>query len=270
MSGPETASASKAIPVALIDEPERPSRDAIDPERLGALADDIAAQGLLQPIGLRGPGPTGRYAVVWGHRRLLAHRLLHWPTIDARCFAWDMDPLLARASENFNREQLNPVEEARTVAELVARGHPISAIARLLRRSAGWIESRRRLLAAPEDVRQAIAEGRIGLGVAELLGEIDHDEYRASLISEAERSGASTATVGVWLAHYHADRNRIVQNHLTAIEIAQARDQYIVYYACEACRTAVDYRETTAMRFCRSCAEELVRGLQEAASQRTT
>jgi len=256
-----------AVAVALIDEPARPTRDSIDPERLGALADSIAAEGLHQPIGLRGPGPGGRYEVVWGHRRLLAVRLLRWPDIQARVHPWDYDPILARASENFNRENLNPVEEARIVQGYVEQGQPISAIARLLRHSAGWVESRRRLLAAPLDVREAIAAGRIGLGVAELLGEVDHDEYRASLISEAERSGASTATVGVWLAHYHADRERIVVNHLTALEIGQAREAYVIYYACEACRATVDYRETAAMRFCLSCRDELLAGLAGAAAQ---
>jgi len=260
-------SAFAAVAVALIDEPEVPARDLIDPERLGALADSIAAEGLHQPIGIRGPSPAGRYVVVYGHRRLLAHRLLQWRTIDAKVLPWDTDPLLARASENFNREQLNPVEEARVIAEYMDRGQSMSAIARLLRRSPGWVEARRRLLAAPADIREAIAAGRIGLGVADLLAEFDHDEYRASLISEAERSGASLATVGVWLAHYKADRDRIVSNHLTAVEIGQARDAYVIYYACEACRTQVPYGDTTSMRFCGSCRDELLAGLQEAGSQ---
>src|SRR5712664_2221472 len=106
------------IPLDAVDVPAEPLRESIDPQALGDLADDMAVNNLLQPIGARGPSPTNRYEVVWGHRRLLAARMLDWPSIPARVCPWPTDPALARIAENMMRTDLNPREEAHAVSAL--------------------------------------------------------------------------------------------------------------------------------------------------------
>jgi len=241
----------------LIDAPEDAHRTSIDPERIGALADDIGANGLLQPPGVRGPSPEGRYVIVWGHRRYLAIGLLRWPEMPCRVFPWSYDPLVARTAENFMQERLTPVEEAHVVRRYVERGMPAAQIARHCRHSPSWVAARVRLLDYPADVVAAVQSGELALGVAELLAEIDHEAYRVSLIEEAHRVGASIATVGVWLAHYGAEKGRIIANHETVAEIASRREAWKIVTPCDYCHQDQSYELTRSFRLCSGCADEL-------------
>lgn len=250
------------IPYALTDPPDDAHRKSIDPERVGALADDIAANGLLQPPGVRGPAPNGRYQIVWGHRRYLAIGLLRWPEIPARVFPWDFDPLDARTAENFQQERLTPVEEAEIIKRYVDKGDSLAAIARKTRHSPAWVGARVRLLEWPEDVRLGVQDGALTLGVAELLAQIDHADYRASLIDEAARVGASVATVGVWLAHYGAERTRIITNHETIADIASRRELWKIVTPCDYCGVDEAYETTRSFRLCSGCSTELLKAIQ--------
>jgi ParB family transcriptional regulator, chromosome partitioning protein len=252
------------LDLALIDEPERPLRDAIDPGPLSELADSMAAEGLHQPIGVRGPDPDGRYRVVWGHRRLLAARLLQWPDIEAKVFPPGFADALARVSENLQRTDLTPVEEAHAVEQMLALGHSRASVARLFRRSASWVDARLGLLQLPEALRAAVHEGRLTLGVAYALAEVDHEDYRAELVAEAERTGATAATASIWVAHYKSDRTRFIANRATVQEMTEARSKFIVYYPCDVCHTDTDYTDTRALRLCADCASGLARALADA------
>jgi ParB/RepB/Spo0J family partition protein len=245
------------LPYPLLDAPEDAHRKQIDPERIGALADDIAANGLLQPPGVRGPSPHGRYAIVWGHRRYLAIGLLGWPDMPCKVFPWAYDPLVARTAENFMQEKLTPVEEAEVIRRYVERGMPAAQIARHCRHSPAWVAARVRLLEWPADIQAGVQAGELSLGVAELLAQIDHDAYRLSLIDETTRCGASIATVGVWLAHYAAEKGRIIANHETVAEIASRREEWKIVTPCDYCHEDADYSQTQSFRFCHGCAAEL-------------
>jgi len=247
----------RALAVDSIDEPAAPSREAMDPMALGALADDMAVNGLLQPIGARGPNEHGRFEVVWGHRRLMAARILHWPGIAARVCEWSVDPLVARLSENLIRADLNAREEARQVAELRARGKPLAEIARIMRRSVGWIDARLELLTWPTELQDRVVSGELAFAVARQLAEVDHEAYRAELVAEAIRTGAPAATVSIWLAHYAADRDRIIRNRETVSEIVGRRETFQVMCTCEVCRTQADSKQTVLLRVCPRCVNAL-------------
>jgi ParB/RepB/Spo0J family partition protein len=241
----------------LIDEPAAPLREAIDPAALGELTDSLASDGLLQPIGLRGPGSGGRFEIVWGHRRYLAARSLGWTTIPARVCAWDTSPTLARMTENFQRTNLNPREEALAIEALREERRPIVEIARLVRRSVSWVEARLELLKWPADLQTAVAAGTLPLRSAALLAEIDHEDYRKDLIDEAQRTGATTASIGVWLAHYHQDRDRILSNRESVREILERRETFRVMFHCECCEEEYDTQQSVLLRICAACARTL-------------
>ena len=241
------------LPLDLVDEPARPSRDGIDPERLGALADDIAANGLLQKPGVRGPLADGRYELIWGHRRLLALRLLRWRELPCMVYPPTYDPDVARVAENLQREELNPIEEAQECQRFVDKGMPRAAIARLFRRTPAWVDGRLTLLHFPDDVRAAVAEGSISLGVGGVLAQLDHDQVRAEFLREAQRTGAKTATAETWLYHYRADRERIISNQLTVERFAAERESWKILVPCDLCRDDVDYQHTRSLRVCRDC-----------------
>lgn len=245
------------VPLSLIDPPSHQLREEIDPAKLGELADSMAAEGLHQPIGLRGPTADERFEVVWGHRRFLAACLLNWQDIPARVFTASYDPLLAAISENLQRADLTPLEEARAIEKLRAQGRPLVECARLFRRSAAWIRDRLDLLATPEDIQAAVGERRLPLAVAHALARIDYEKLRRAYIEEAERTGATAATVEVWVAHFLADRDRIIGNAETIEQIAASRGAFILYAECESCRGQVDFRSTRTWRFCATCSAEI-------------
>jgi ParB/RepB/Spo0J family partition protein len=237
----------------LVDEPARPSRDTMDPERLGALADDIAANGLLQKPGVRGPLDDGRFELIWGHRRLLALRLLRWRDLPCMVYDASFDPDVARVAENLQREELNPVEEAQECQRFIDKGMPRAAIARLFRRTAAWVDGRLTLLHFPADVREAVSQGAVSLGVAGVLAQLDHDLVRADFLKEAIRTGAKTATAETWLYHYRADRERIVTNRLTVEQFAAERESWKIMVPCDLCRDDTDYQHTRSLRVCLDC-----------------
>lgn len=252
-----------AVPLDAIDPPAVPLRESFDPQALGELADDLANNGLLQPIGLRGPSPGGRYEVVWGDRRSRAARMLDWTTIPARVCEWATPPELARIAENLQRADLNPREEARAIEALRKQGRPVAEIARLMRRSVGWVDARLELLTWPVELADQVAAGALSFAVARLLAEIDHTEYRSSLVHEAQRSGATAAVVSVWLAHYQVDRDRIIRNAETVEQVIGRRETFIVKYLCESCSEERDSRESVLLRICPDCLANLRQAQRE-------
>lgn len=254
-------------PMDAIDEPVAPLREAIDPAALGELTDSLASDGLLQPIGLRGPNQERRYEIIWGHRRYLAARSLGWTTIAARVCAWDTSPTLARMTENFQRTDLNPREEALAIQALRDDRRPIVEIARLVRRSVSWVEARLELLSWPADLQAGVAAGALPLRSAALLAEIDHQEYRKDLIDETRRTGATAATIGVWVAHYHADRERIIGNRETVKEILERRETFRVMFTCEVCDAEEDTQRSVLLRVCASCARALIESKNDTARE---
>lgn len=247
-----------AVPLHLVREPSRPSRNAMDHDRLGTLADDIAANGLYQKCGVRGPFPDGAYELIWGHRRLLAIRMLRWAELPCMIYPADYDPDVARIGENFNREELNPLEEAQECERLIEKGLPRAAVARLVRRSPGWVDGRLALLEYPDDVRAAVAEGQVSLGVAGVLAQIDHELIRADFLKEAARTGAKTLTAETWLYHYRADRERLITNRLTVERFVAERESWKVMVPCELCREDTDYQHTRSLRCCKPCLDTLL------------
>ena len=249
----------------LIDPPEDPHREGMDDESLGQLADSLAHEGLHQPIGLLRSSASERFTIIYGHRRWAAASLCRWGEIPARIYPEGTDVLVARASENNNREQLTPLEEARVIRRFVRRGESLAATARLLRRSATWITSRLALLDQPEELQAAVHAGQLSLAVAAALADVDHVDYRQELIREAIQTGATGPTVAVWVQHYLANRDRIVANHMVVRQILEERHAWRITVQCDYCAGEQGYDETRAWRLCISCHNGLVQ--QQAAAR---
>ncbi len=251
------------IPLSLIHEPQHRLRETIDPGALGELADSMAAEGLHQPLGVRGPLADGTYEVVWGHRRLLAARLLVWRVVAARVFPPNYDPLLAAVSENLQRADLTPLDEAHALMRFVERGLPVVAMARLFRRSDQWVRERLALVDLPTDLQEVVAARTLPLAVVRILAEVDHVEYRGELLREALRTGASAATAEVWRAHYLADRERLAQNLATVQEMVERRESWKLKIDCDLCGAEVIYENTRSVRCCTACHKVLLDTLNE-------
>lgn len=153
------------LPVGAIEpHPDQPRRH-FDEEALAELAASIAARGVIQPVIVRPVGP-GRYQLVAGERRWRAAQRAQLHEIPALVRELSERDVLALALiENIQREDLNPVEEARAyrrLSELEAMTQ--IEIARVVEKSRSHVANLLRLLTLPETVLDHLEAGRLDMG----------------------------------------------------------------------------------------------------------
>ena len=112
----------REIPIEKIDPNKEQPRQNFDKEALEELAQSIKSNGLLTPILV--VEHKGRYQIVAGERRFRASRLANLETVP--CIVRDLtDEQIQQAAliENIQREDLNPLEEAEALQNLINRFH---------------------------------------------------------------------------------------------------------------------------------------------------
>lgn len=256
------------VRVDLIDEPDEPSRIDIGEDGIHELAASISAQGLLEPIGVKPYGPSERYRLSYGQRRLKAVRFLGWFTIPAIILPEHVSEIEAQQHENAQRVQLTPVEEARQLRRFQDHGDSVAAIAARMKKSPTWVQARLRLLKYPDDIMAAIHTHGLPLAVADLLAQMDNDNYRRHMTDEVIRNGASAATVAVWLQHYLVEKPRIDANADMIEEVIARRDEYKIMAPCEYCGTSTELQHTRMWRLCSGCSNGLA-GVKQQTAQGT-
>ena len=187
------------LPLGLVDDPERPSRESFDEEKLQELIASIRDAGLIQPISVEVAGD--RYRVLAGHRRLIACRALGMPMIRARVYpAGTSLAAVVQVHENAIREDLNPAEEATWWWELLEREchGDTNELAGLLKLSRQHVERRLALKTGDEDVFAALGQGLIAAGVAEELNRITDRSRRVMYLDAAVKGGATRALIRQW------------------------------------------------------------------------
>lgn len=158
------------------------------------LADSIKAQGLLQPL-LVTPHPEveGDYLVIGGHRRLAASTaagLLTVPCMVAEGFESLPEQIEAMLSENTHRSNLTVVEEADAYQQLLDfPGYTVEKIAKKTGRSRSTVRRRVALLAAGEQVLDAVKEQKIDLFQAEEIAKYAGEDDLVKDLTAAAESG---------------------------------------------------------------------------------
>lgn len=149
--------------------PEQPRRH-FDEEALEELAASIAQRGVIQPVIVR-PLRSGRYQLVAGERRWRAAQKAQLHEIPAIVRELDEREVMALALiENLQREDLNPIEEARAYHRLAEQeGLTQAEIARMVDKSRSHVANIQRLLALPEDVIGLVEKGSLSMGHARAL-----------------------------------------------------------------------------------------------------
>src|SRR5260221_7274301 len=100
------------IALALIDPPEDPMRKESLMENIGAFINDIRLNGLMQPIGVRAKA-DGRYYIIWGHRRYLAHiEMGRWGILAMVYAQGEGNDAQLRGAENLQQQALSGEAEA--------------------------------------------------------------------------------------------------------------------------------------------------------------
>jgi len=182
----------KELDIDRIEANPHQPRGHFDEEHLKQLAASIAKHGILQPVVVRRSGDG--YQLIMGERRLRAARMAGRRSIPAIVReAGDADSLKFALMENLQREDLNPIEEAKGYNELKEIFDlSIKEIAELLGRDRSTVSNTLRLLALPKSVRDMIAGGALSAGHARALLSIDGE---AEQIAWAERVVSEGITV---------------------------------------------------------------------------
>ncbi|MEW5709221.1 MAG: ParB/RepB/Spo0J family partition protein [Pseudomonadota bacterium] len=145
-------------------------RVRVDEESLRALADSIKAQGVMQPI-LARPQGDGHYEIIAGERRWRAAQLAGLSEIPAVVRDVPDETALAMALiENIQREDLNPLEQARGIQRLTDEfGMTHQQAAEALGYSRSAVTNLLRLLNLAQPVQELLLEGKLDMGHARAL-----------------------------------------------------------------------------------------------------
>ena len=139
-------------------------------DELEGLAQSIKEHGVLQPIVVRRKG-DGVYELIAGERRLRAATLAGLSTIPALVRNSNDEKSLALAIvENIQRQNLNPMEEAKAYSRLMGEfGLTQDLVASSVGKDRSSIANLLRLLTLPREVQQFIESGALSLGHAKVL-----------------------------------------------------------------------------------------------------
>jgi ParB family transcriptional regulator, chromosome partitioning protein len=179
---PSTGSGGEphTLPLDQIQPGRYQPRTRMDEGALYELAESIKAQGVMQPVLVRpiGPAPAGgvrRFEIIAGERRFRAARLAGLDEVPVLVRDVDDEAAAAMALiENIQREDLNPLEEARGLRRLTDEfGMTHEAAARAVGRSRSATTNLLRLLNLSEPVQQMLLVGDLEMGHARALLALD-------------------------------------------------------------------------------------------------
>ncbi len=196
--GDESAAATSSessseieIDIDLIEpNPEQP-RTRFAEEKLDELTRSIRANGIVQPIVVRKLG--NRYQIVAGERRWRAAQRAELHRIPAVVREVGDDKLLELALiENIQRQELNPIEEARAYRKLIdSIGLTQESVAEQVGKERSVVTTSLRLLRLPDDLQSMIEDGRISAGHGRALLTSDDAKIQRSIARSSIEGGWS-------------------------------------------------------------------------------
>lgn len=170
------------LPILDIERsPYQPRRDFKE-EELRELAESLKNNGLVQPPTVR-KNAAGRYELIAGERRLRAAQLAGWKKI--RVTLVEADDLTAAAmttTENLQREDLNPIEEAvsyRTLQDTFNLTQ--QEVADRVGKGRATVANATRLLELPDEVKQLVSSRLLSVGHAKVLLSVEDEKDRTLL-----------------------------------------------------------------------------------------
>jgi ParB family chromosome partitioning protein len=192
---PETG--LREVPVDLLRRGKYQPRVDMREESLAELAESIRSQGVVQPIVVRplkySSGAETEYEIVAGERRWRAAQLAGLQTIPAVVRDIPDEAAVAVALiENIQRENLNPIEEARSLERLCAEfGLTHADAAQAVGRSRATVTNLLRLLELPRPVRELLEVRQLDMGHARALLGLESAEDQAELAQRVVKQGLS-------------------------------------------------------------------------------
>ncbi len=183
------------IPVELIDRNPYQTRTHFDELALNELADSIKVSGVIQPITVR--QNAGRFQLITGERRWLASQRAGKSTVPAIVRQVSNEQAMEiTIIENLQREDLNPVEQARAY-ERLARDFSLTQeqMAQRTGKDRSSVANFLRLLKLPEEVLTLVESSKLSFGHAKALMGLDSPEAVLRLAKQAVQLSMSVRQV---------------------------------------------------------------------------
>lgn len=165
--------------------PEQPRKN-FDPEQLKMLSESIKTHGVIQPI-IVSPKDNGFYEIIAGERRWRAAKMAGLKTIPAIIRDYDEEQTMEVALvENLQREDLNPIEEAKGYRDLALKfGLTQEQISEKIGKSRSYVTNTMRLLSLSDGIQKKVISGELSSGHARTLLAVLDEEKREELAMRA-------------------------------------------------------------------------------------
>lgn len=173
------------LPISKVEPRSEQPREYFDQEALEALADSIRQYGLIQPITVR-KLDSGYYQIIAGERRWRASRLAGLTEVPVRVIESD-DRRTAELAlvENLQREDLNPIEEAKGYKLLIEEyGLTQEDAARSVGRSRPAVTNAMRLLMLTPPVMEMVEKGKLSAGHARAILSVSEPSKQLAAANE--------------------------------------------------------------------------------------
>ncbi|HEY8417557.1 MAG TPA: ParB/RepB/Spo0J family partition protein [Limnochordales bacterium] len=179
---------TERLPLERIRPNRYQPRTEMDPAALQELAESIRTHGVLEPVIVR--PVEGGYELVVGERRWRAAQQAGLTTIPSVIRELtDQEAAVLALVENLQREDLNPIEEARAFQRLTELGLTQEEVAAQVGRSRPAVANSLRLLTLEPEIQQAVARGEVSVGHAKVLLGVDNPALRRKLVAEIVSKG---------------------------------------------------------------------------------
>ena len=161
-------------------------RKEFDPEKLQELASSIQEHGVIQPVIVRPRLNNTGYELVVGERRLRACKMIGLEKIPAVIKTLsDQEMTEIALIENIQRENLNPVEEAKAYKRLIEEfGLTQEEVAKKVGKSRSFVANFLRLLQLPSDILDLLADGKVTVGHVRPLLSLVNESLQRQVVKE--------------------------------------------------------------------------------------
>jgi len=242
------------IKLDQIDRPVKISREIIDPEKIRELAESIRESTLLQPVLLR--PVNGRFEMVAGDRRYLAHKLLGLKEIKAIVRELDeRETIVVRGIENLQRENLTASEEGKVYLALKEEaGLSVLAISKKTGRAQATVARYINFARFPEEIRRAVDKKIISLNTLEALQEIDDPTAFDYHFKMAASNGITAEVARLWVDDYQKTKLGTYYTEGGGVPPPNIEmEQKPIFITCEVCLGPCEIKVVRNLTVCPTC-----------------
>ncbi|MCA6085078.1 ParB/RepB/Spo0J family partition protein [Candidatus Endomicrobiellum agilis] len=227
MNKPSADETIITIPLDKIKPSRFQPRNKFDETKLQELADSIKKYGLVQPILVAASAVSGEYEIIAGERRYRASKLAGDKNIKAivKRSADDKQKFDMTLIENLQREDLDPIEEAKAFKKLIEEfGHTHEQISEIVGKDRSVISNSLRLLSLAEDIQLLIAEGKISSGHGRMLAGMEDKSKMRAVADRILNEDLSVRAVEKIVAGFKPEKKSVKQKE-QEIEFASLKEE---------------------------------------------